>query len=139
MSLFTDMDEPPQTYDPDELSRVYYRHAITGDLGWLVVRDGKDKIKLDRPNEDLCKPFVPSEWIPELEHRPLTRFQAAQVAYLADQRLLMLMGNFQVRKEWNMQHEDYRIKWSEEGPPANPPVRQEMFRSIMRALERVTK
>lgn len=128
------------SWDPPERERVYYRSSGDGQLGWLVVRDGKSMIKLDRPMEDLVRPFREADWIPEKEHRPLTRAQCAQVAYEADLKLKLMLGMFDAKRTpWQNLHEEVRIKWAVDGPPGPPAVRRDVFRAIMGALSRVTK
>lgn len=144
-SMFGDFETPagpppkPAHWDPPDHERTYYRHKQTGDLGYLVVREGQDKIRLDRPNEEVIRRFQGDDWIPELEHRPMTRAQAAQVAYEADRKLCGFLGLFdRSRKEWQLLHEDQRIHWVDNGP-AGPPIRGDVFRAVMGALERVVQ
>jgi hypothetical protein len=132
------MTEQRKDWDPKQHERIWYRRARDGQLGWLVVRDGKDKIKLDRSAEDLCVAFMANDWIPEVEHRPMTRGQAAQVAWKAEQALQQLMGNYSAKREWNMLHEDVRIEYVANGPKG-PPLHIELYRAVMGVLEKVTR
>lgn len=131
--------KPAKNWDPAERERTWYRSRKTGELAYLVVRDGKSLIRLDRPDHEIVRQFVEADWIPELEHRPVTRAQCAALAYKADLDLCMVLGDFTKRTLWQNLHEDVRIRWTEQGPPARPAIRQDLFRSIMKTLERVSK
>ena len=132
-------DAPAQTWDPPERERTWYRARDSGQLGWLVIRDGKSRIRLDRFHEEIIRNFDENEWIAEIEHRPITRIQVSQLAYEADVKLCMMLGDYSKRSAWQNLHEDVRIRWVEKGPPAKPAVRQDLFRGIMGALERVSR
>lgn len=132
-------DDKPREWDPPEHERTYYRSANDGQLGWLVIREGRQMIKLDRGSQDLCVRYNASDWLLEREHRPLTRVQAAQVAYEADIKLCLLLGDFEPRRQWNMLPEERRITFANSGPPAKPAVRAHLFKGIMRNLERVSR
>jgi hypothetical protein len=122
-------------WDPADHERSYYRHVMTGDLGWMVRRDGKDCIRLDRPNQEIVKPFREQEWIPEHEHRPITRLQLVQIAYEADRKLCFFLGlHADARKEWASMREQDRLRWAQHGPGAGP-GRQLLFTRIMAALD----
>lgn len=126
----------PDNWDPPDHERTYYRHTMTGDLGWLVRRDGKDYIKYDRPSHIMERPFRDQDWIAEREHRPLTRLQLAQVAFEADKRLCFFLGlHDQSRREWLSLKDEQRIAWSSAGPP-NKGGRQELYQAVMAALAR---
>ena len=123
-------------WDPPDHERVFYRHSTTGDLGWLVRRDGKDCVKYDRPAMDIVRPFRADEWIAELEYRPLTRLQLVQVAFEADKKLCYFLGRHELsRRQWLNLSENERIRWSTNGPP-DTGGRQELFQAIMASLER---
>ncbi len=127
-------------WDPPQHERLYFRSADSGQLGWQVVRQGRVMVKLDRPNEDIVRPYNAADWRPEKEHRPITRAQAAQVAYEADKKLCALLGYHDPRrKDWQTLHEDARIKFVEEGPSGPPVARGDLFRAIMTALDRITR
>lgn len=122
-------------YDPPGHERVYYRHTITGDLGYLVRREGKDYIRLDRPAQDISKPFLAAEWIAEQEYRPLSRMQLVQIAFEADKKLCILLGlHDEGRKQWLNLRDEERIAWAAGGPPAKG-GRKAVFLALMKALE----
>lgn len=126
----------PDHFDPPDHERVFYRHITTGDLGWLVRRDGKDCIRFDRPSQEIVKLFKESEWILEREHRPLTRLQLCQVAFEADKRLCFFLGKHDLaRRDWLMLKDEDRIAWSQRGPGPGT-GRRELFQAVMSVLER---
>lgn len=137
--MFDDLPSKPENWDPQPHERTYYRSRTDGQLAWLVVRNGRDMIKLDRFSEDLVRGFDPAEWIPEAEHRPMTRAQAAQVAYAAIMELRRLMGHFDRQTPWHSLSEEYRILFAEKGPQKPPPISKDVYFAIMGALERVMK
>lgn len=125
---------PIQHWDPHPHQRVWYRSAVTGDRGWMVIRDGVDSIKLDRPNQEIVRPYYSSEWAAEKEHRPMTIAQVAQVAFAADRQLctaLQLYG--QGKTQWIDLPEEKKIRWYNEGP--KNPVRAKLYLAVRKALE----
>lgn len=127
----------PDHYDPPDHERVFYRHTTTGDLGWMVRREGKDHIRLDRPSHEIVRLFKPADWIEEREHRPLTRLQLTQIAFEADKKLCFFLGKHDLaRREWlNLKDED-RIAWSQHGPGSGG-GRRELFDAVMSSLARL--
>lgn len=132
-------EKPSQDWDPPERERVWYRSRMDGNLGYLVVRGGKSRIRLHRPNEEIIRVFNEDDWIAEREHRPLTAAQTAQVAYEADAKLCAMLGDYSKRHPWMNLSEEVRIKWIEKGPPAKPPIRRDLFECIMASLQRATQ
>lgn len=123
-------------WDPAEHERTYYSHMTTGDVGWMVRREGKDCIRLDRPNHEIIRPYRQDEWQPELQHRPLTKYQLLQVAFEADRKLCFFLGKHDIaRREWLSLKEEDRIKWGQFGPGSGS-GRRELFNAVMAALER---
>lgn len=123
-------------WDPADHERLFYRHVTTGDLGWLVRREGHDCIRLDRPAQEITRLYKEVEWIPEREHRPLTKLQLVQIAFEADKRLCFFLGKHDLaRREWLSMKDEQRIAWSENGPGPGG-GRPELFRAILKTLER---
>lgn len=123
-------------WDPADHERTFYRHATTGDLGWMVRREGRDCIRLDRPAQEISRPYRESEWIAEREHRPLTKLQLVQIAFEADKRLCFFLGKHDLaRREWLSMKDEQRIAWADKGPPAGG-GRPELFAAILKVLER---
>ena len=97
--------------------RIYYRNTTTGEKGWLVSRDGKQFMQLNRPAEEILLPYRPTEWVPERDSRPLTRQQIAQVAFEADKKLCLFLGlHKESRRQWLSMTDEDRIEWCENGP-----------------------
>lgn len=119
---------------PKDAERIWFRHRYDGQLGFLVQREGRDMIKLDRANEDICRPFNAIEWVPEHERRPMTEAQMAQIAFAADRQLCVFLGMHDKTKEqWLDLREEKRIAWMRQGP-AHPEIRANVYRGIMDAL-----
>jgi len=119
-------------WDPHVNQREWYRDVTTGDLGWRVRRGGVDKIRLDRPNEELIRPFRPGEWVPVQEHRPYTVAQVAKIAFMADQVLMSYQGG--KKKEWVSLSDDERIWWMEKGPKKNE-MRARLYMAVFEAMK----
>jgi hypothetical protein len=131
-----EMSEEHPDYDPPEHLRVWFRHAQTGDLGYIVKVGGEDMIRLDRPGQKLDRVFKPNDWIAEREARKMSRAQLTQIAFEADKKLCFFLGDHQrARQEWIGLRDEQRIAWIEQGPKT-PRVRVELYRAIMAAMER---
>jgi len=118
---------------PAPSARVYYRSSRTGDLGFMVTREGVDAIQLDRPNEEILRPFTVAEWQPEQASSGMSRVQMAHVAFAADCALCRCMGEHDLAKrDWLSMREEARIKFSERGPSGG--VRKRVFDAILGVL-----
>ena len=128
-----DQTKPPD--DPKPGEREYYTHRQTGDLGWKVIRDGKTMVKLDRPAYDDVRPFSDNEWVRKADLRPLIPAQVAQIAWVADRKLLLYLQQPEASKrEWHELSEEKRKEWMERGP-AKEGIRKMLWRGIMKTLE----
>lgn len=122
-------------WDPPPNERTYYRSVGNADRGWLVRRNGIDCIKLDRPMQDIVRPFREHEWSAEKQHRPLNPIEKARVAYAADQELCKAIGLIRgSRKTWLDISDDMRIQWMNDGPE-RPDCRVKLFAMIMECLK----
>lgn len=131
----------PDNWDPRDDEKVWYRSNQTGDLGWMRRRDGKPRIKLDRPQEDfdVDVPFSKDRWKVDNEHRPMGLAQAIRVAFDADKQLCLTLGlHDKARVDWVGLDEVARRKWMEEGP-STPLIRRIVYRAIRSALEPLTR
>lgn len=111
--------------------RRWFKRRSDGQLGYLVERHGKEMIKLDRPAEDAVEP-IGARWEPVSSDRPVSRQQVARIAFGADRdlcRMLALHG--EARKEWASLTDRERINWVANGPPAEPPLRRELWDAVM--------
>lgn len=123
-------------WDPADHEKIYYRHTTTGDLGWLVRREGRDCIRFDRPSHEMVRVFKEDEWIAEREHRPLTKYQLTQIAFEADKKLCFFLGlHSEARRDWLSLRDEDRIRWAEKGPPPRG-GRRELWQAVMASLER---
>lgn len=126
-----------QNWDPAPNERAYYRSVGNGDRGYLVRRNGIDSVKLDRPMQDIVRPFKEHEWAPEKEQRPLNPIEKARIAYAADQELCRAIGLIRgSRKTWLDISDDMRIQWTNDGPE-RPEIRVKLFAMIMECLKAV--
>jgi hypothetical protein len=107
-----------------ETPRLYYRHTRTGDLGYLVQKDGRDFIAYDRAGDPILKVFKHGDWIAEAEPRPLSAVAIARVAYDADAALCIALG-LPKQKPWLSLLDDERIQFMQHGPPSA--VRQGLY------------
>lgn len=104
-------------WDPREHERKYVRHTTTGDLGYLVRRDGEDKVRLDRGPNEVIIDFRPNDWKEETTHYPMSRAQLAQVAFEADKKLCLYLGFHRLAKRnWLNLSEEDRIEFVKNGP-----------------------
>lgn len=125
----------PDNWDPKESEKVRYRHATTGDEGWLVRRNGQDMIKLNRKAKEIIRPFNAVEWVPDREYRPLNRAGLAQICFEADREFCRQLGLHKMAKrDWRDLSQDEKISWMNEGP-ASPTKRAELYRAMWNVLE----
>src|SRR5262245_19057305 len=97
------MDETlPLDFDPPAHEREYFRQASSGDRGYLVRRDGKDCIRLDRPEQELIFPLS-GQWKRDEYGSLYLHDQIAQVAFNADRGMCALLGL----------HAESRLQWRE--------------------------
>jgi hypothetical protein len=124
-------------WDPDPKDREYFRECTSGQLGWLVRREGVDRIKLDRAM-DICVPYG-IDWLAESDHRPLNMAHLAQVAFAADRMLNRFLGNQEnAVKQWESLSDEQRRGWIETGPK-NEGMRKDLYQAVMAALARHAK
>lgn len=133
-------------FDPEKRNRNYYRHEMTGDLGWVVRRDHREHMKYDRgADTDLTVAIRRDDkgavvgWVPEKEPAPLTRFQAAVVAHAADRELFRFTGQPGKAKAWIDLSEEKRRDWIQSGPKEEGTMRQEVYDAVMEALDAYTE
>lgn len=122
-------------WDPKPDERIYYRSATTGDLGWIVRRDGIDKIRLDRANQEIIRAFDEAAWIPDRDYKPFTLFQISHLAFEADKVLCRMVGlQKESKREFNMLPDKDRIEWMTNGPDTGG-LRAELYEAIMGVLK----
>jgi hypothetical protein len=96
-------------------------------------------IRLDRPLQEIVKPFRKNAWELEKQARPMSRFQATQVAFEADKRLCLILGlHDKARRDWIDLSDDQRIDWERHGP-TKPLSRMTLYKAIKKAMAPLTK
>lgn len=125
------------------MKRQMYRSVWDGELGEKVVKEGKEYIRLNRPAQELLRPYNPNDWKIEADEYPLTPNQVGAICWAADKALCKALGlHAEARKEFiNLRDED-RLAWSEHGPSSKQveehPARGALFDTI-KALFSVAK
>jgi hypothetical protein len=120
--------------DPPLGDRVYYRSNVTGERGFLVTRNGEQRVKMDRPGEELTR-RLDTEWKSERVPVSMTDMQKVQVAWATDQVFCRVLGNRAAnKKEWLSMSPDERISFLENGP-GDSGRRDALFLAIMGALK----
>lgn len=121
--------------------RYYVRHAQSGQLGWLETHDGKQMVRLDRPNDpNNLIAYRQKEWLAEHAPPPLSAHQLGAIQHAADVALCRAMGAYRLtRKRWEDMKDEDRIFWMERGPnPERQPNRARLFAAIKEALSALT-
>lgn len=121
-------------WDPAINDRIYFRSSSNGERGWMVRRDGIDCIKLDRPMQDISRPYKEGEWSREKQHWPMTEMDKARVTFAADKELCKAIGLFQgSRVTWLDLTDEKRVEWATNGPE-KPDIRVKLHATIMECL-----
>jgi hypothetical protein len=127
--------EEADHYDPKPTERRWYSHTRTGDRAYFVKREGRECVKLDRPNQEIVKPLGP-EWKEDHETRPLNMSQLARICYAADQELCKALGERDCLKDWlSLRDEDVADWMSGRGPKKGPVERRKLYASNWTALK----
>lgn len=120
--------------EPEPERDWVYQSQSTGNRGYLVMEDGKQKVRLDRPDEEIIVPFD-GTWSRLKEHRPLSRYHLTHVAFVADRALLKALGKHaEARIEWESLTPEERRDWMELGPEDDG-VRERLYNKVLEALE----
>jgi hypothetical protein len=116
------------------------RNVHTGDRGYLVRVDGKERVRDENHARTFRDwPYKSGDWVEDNEARPLSRFAVAMVAFEADKALCKLSGDpGQSYREWPNLTPEQRIAWRDKGPSGNP-LRQKVFQAIKAALAEHTQ
>jgi len=133
-SLFDLSDDKPDNWDPEISERSYFRDA-TGNLGWLVRRDGADHMKLDRAGVDQTRPYRPAEWKEEFRPYPMTEAQIGMVCFAADKEMRRFLGLVNKHpNDWAALSESQRSDWIHTGPET-PTHRAILWQAIQNAMK----
>ncbi len=131
--------EESDHYDPRPGERRWYSHARTGDRAYFVKREGRECVRLDRPNEELIRPLGP-EWKEDHETRPLNMSQLARICYVADQELCKALGEQSLMKDWlSLRDEEMHAWMSGKGPTKGPKDRAKLYRSNWDTLKGIAR
>lgn len=118
--------------------KQWFRHATTGDRGYLVERNGEQFIRYDRPGEEMLRKYNEQQWLPDRDKRPFARYHVGLVQYEADSKLCFFLGMYdRTRKKWESLTDEERKKWMEHGPQKTP-SRAAVWAAIKAALEPYT-
>ena len=119
--------------EPEPNDRVYYRRRSDGQLGYRVTQGSDEFVRLDRPNEVILEPLLPSMWIIERSTNPLNDFQIASLAFSADIILCKFLGIASKKKSWLDLRDEERILFAKD-PPKHP-LRRRLYNAISIALK----
>jgi hypothetical protein len=132
-------------WDPHPGNREYFRHRLTGDLGWLVRRENREAMKRDIAGVDsytLVRRDDKGEvidWNRETPPAPLNDYHVGMIAFVADNELQRHTGDVGRVKKWLDLKEEERSRWIRQGPPEGHDLRRAVWEAIRQALEPYTK
>lgn len=125
-----------RNWDPKPSERTYYRSREDGQRGYLVKRDGKDVVRLDRPMEEIIRPL--DKFDPDRQRGVMSAHAAGKIAFLADRALCSAIGDYQDSKvQWLDLSDKERIRFIKNGPDVGG-FRDEFFRGVMGLLKDLT-
>lgn len=133
------------TWDPAPTQREYFRHRLTGDLGWLVRREGREAMRFDRGDFDQTVQVrrddkgVVVDWNAEKPPSPLNDYHVGMIAFVADVELQRHTGDIGRVKKWIDMREEDRLRWIRQGPTEDNPLRRAVYDAIRGALEPYAK
>ena len=126
-------------WDPLPNEREYVRSSRTGDRGYLVRREGKDVVRLDRPMQELLFPKGP-EWVADEFGSLLLESQVAHICFAADRAICGAVGlHMESRKGWQDLSDAERLKFLGDGPPRTQVVRGVVYDAIKAAMKPYTR
>jgi len=122
--------------------RQYVRHKHTGDLAYLVDMGDRIVARLDRPDQQIDKPYSKDSglWVPEdLTDRPFTKAQVSKVAFALDVAMCELLRMMpEGRRYWEGLKDSQRIEFISDGP-RGPEIRRELWKAAMGVLNKLAK
>ena len=122
-------------WTPAPSERTYYRSRQDGQRGYMVRREGKDMIRLDREMEEILHPMDPNTWKVDQQVHPINAYQLAQVAFEADRMLCRVTGRtLEGKKEWLSLKEQERVAWLQNGPDTGD-IRDDLHDAIVGTLK----
>lgn len=123
-------------WDPRPDERKYYRSTVDGQRGWLVRREGQDRVRLDRPMEDYHVK-LDQTWVSDVQQHPMSAHAAAKIAYIADQALCGAIGEFAPKKAWIDLSDKERVRFMKDGPDVGG-FRDEFHKGVKDLLKDLT-
>lgn len=123
-----------KNWDPKQGQEKWYRNAQTGERAYSVIRDGKQAVRLDRPNQEILR-RVDENWIEEDATRPLTPIHFARLAFEADKALCAALGDHEKgRADWAKLTDAQRQLWMTQGPK-RPVQRATLYAGLVKLME----
>lgn len=136
MATAGETPKDPDNWDPTEAQRRYYRSTQTGDLGYVVMREGKERIRLHRGSQEIIKVFDEGEWAEERDFRPFSKHQVDRVCFEADKALCgMLNLHKESKRDWLNLRDAERIEWGKIGPGPGS-LRSDLYVAIQSVLRK---
>lgn len=137
----TTKSELPPDWDPKPADREWWRHSQTGDRGYRVRRNGKDMVRLDRPEELLQTLVENGQWVRDEYGSLFVPEQIARVAFAADRAMCVLVGlHAESRTVWQDLPDKVRHSFVAHGPPKSAhPARRRLYDAIVEALQPDTR
>lgn len=131
------VDQEQRNVDPEPADRVYYRHVMDGDRGYLVVREGVQCIKLDRPNQVIFQRFSEHDWAPDTTTVEIPVAAMIRVAFEADRELRRALGDYAGAKlTWENMDRAQKLRWEEQGPGKKAHLKRRLlFAAVKAALQ----
>jgi len=112
--------------------KEWVRSAVSGDLGFLIQKDGVTFVRLDRPQQNVDRIYREQDWVKESSPKWLSLHQRASVAYAADCKLRDVLGSRDPgRKDWSLLSHEERAQWMN-GPKVSG-IRRWVWEAIMEA------
>jgi hypothetical protein len=124
-------------WEPKPSERTYYRSRLDGQRAYLVKREGKECLRLDRPSEAIYH-AINGDWVQDAQQHVANAHQVAKVAFIADRALCPIVGaHTEAKDEWINLKEQDRIKFMQDGPDTGD-IRDDLFRAITKTLKELT-
>ena len=122
-------------HDPLASERVYFRSKATGDRGYVVRREGREVIRLDRPMQEIIFPKT-GDWIEDETATLILPMQAVQVAFAADRQACLALGlHGDSRVTWQDLTDAKRIDFAKYGPSDKEhPMREAVYVALRDAM-----
>lgn len=131
-------DEMPAEWTPAPRERQYFRHVESGELGYLVRRQGQQKVKLHNEGQESLRAWVPGNWTAEVVRRELSKFAIARVAFEADKVLCRELGLHGIaRRIWDKLTDAQRQAFAKDGPTGPQASRRRLvYLAIVMGIEK---